>query len=448
MKIIILFLCFLLVGCQSQAQEPLEEPLKISTIFNQPIKPYEERMGYSVLIPRLNHVLQEDWTMIHVVMDREDEAIADDFIINEEQSQQVKELLWGIQWDEEKKIKANHRMALEISFQKKEPVILKITNEGVFYTENDYIAFQEPIPLYEMLLTMKSDIQEVLALNFDEGSSNCVSWADEWDKEPAVEEIKKEHENEIDLLPDEDESEWEEVLRLAFFVEQDFEDYHEIEKWNRLVAGLAMLNREKGYLSCGEIIGPYGDQGEIYFQKEETGMHCDTLINEHLVEEKGKEVLGEDFVFPMIESGKINEGIIFGADYEAEQKLIQLAEPYELYQPQFPTLLIQTLIEHDQVKEYDVLFYIPSFEYNDENQTDYTIHYMNENGDVFDQIQGNEDQFRQAHIVLQETANGIRFVSFKTTHSIISEIEKPNEENKEEIVENEMEEIPQGSEIE
>ena len=151
-----------------------------------------------------------------------------------------------------------------------------------------------------------------------------------------------------------------------------------------------------------------------------------------------------------MESGVLKDGILFGANYNQDQKLIEIIEPYEVMFPQAESARILHLIEHDNVREYDVLFYMPSYEMSDTG-ADFTVRYMNENGDVFDQIEGNEDQFRQAHVVLQETETGIQFVSFETIHAIVPEEveEEIDNEEPEPIIdeENEVQEEQEGSEV-
>lgn len=451
-KGMILLLC-LLVGCSAQTEEmPAEEKLEMSEIFHK--EGQLQDMYYTNLLEnRLANVLKEEWQSLHIVMDKEDDSAAYDFIIDEsDKINEIKQILSNTILTEEKEIEADNRMAIEISFSDKEPIILKCTDEGLFYTEKEYLVFQEPLSLYEKLSSYQENAQEVIALNFNETTSNFQSWADTIESTEPNEEIPEtDNENRINIFPSEADDEWQKVLRLIFYIEEDFSDYHEITQWRELTAGLAVLCREKGYEVYAGTIGPYHDKSEIAFQ-DVGGIHpiASTLVNEYLTECKGKEILGEDFVFPEMESGVLKDGILFGANYNQDQKLIEIIEPYEVMFPQAESARILHLIEHDNVREYDVLFYMPSYEMSDTG-ADFTVRYMNENGDVFDHIEGNEDQFRQAHVVLQETETGIQFVSFETIHAIVPEEveEEIDNEEPEPIIdeENEVQEEQEGSEV-
>ena len=85
-------------------------------------------------------------------------SAVDDEYINE-----IKQILSNTILTEEKEIEADNRMAIEISFSDKEPIILKCTDEGLFYTEKEYLAFQEPLSLYEKL----SSYQETRSHSFE-----------------------------------------------------------------------------------------------------------------------------------------------------------------------------------------------------------------------------------------------------------------------------------------
>ena len=84
-KGMILLLC-LLVGCSAQTEEmPAEEKLEISEIFHK--EGQLQDMYYTNLLEnRLANVLKEEWQSLHIVMDKEDDSAAYDFIIDESDS--------------------------------------------------------------------------------------------------------------------------------------------------------------------------------------------------------------------------------------------------------------------------------------------------------------------------------------------------------------------------
>lgn len=430
MKKGILSLCgILLVGCSQTPMEVKEEPpLQISTMFEKEGGWLEDTHPHNVINKRFERIFEHEWKNIRVVMDQENNEKAIDFLIEEkEQIETLRHLLSNAKLTDEK-AQIQQRMILEFHFDEFEAVPLKITDQGVCYSEKDCLAFDQPISLYETLNEMEKEAIDVLPLTFDEATTNYHVWAQDWVKDNSDDNEPIKDEQVIEANPFQHTTEAKEVLKLALYMKEDFDDYHEIKEWKELVVGLALSQLHKGYSIYDGVVGPYYDRSMIYFKRESEGRWIDTvLVNEHLTEKAGKQIFGEDFVFPEIETGQLRGGL-FGANYNAEQKLIEILVPYEAIYPGFDSARILREQDLGDVIEYELLFYTPSYDLS--NFESPITSYINENGDQFDTIEGNEENFRQAQIILQKTETGYQFVSFKTTNSIVPEEIHEDEEGK------------------
>ena len=72
---------------------------------------------------------------------------------------------------------------------------------------------------------------------------------------------------------------WLQALKMAFYINDEFTDYHDIQDWNKVVAGLAMQQIQNGYRrnnygsDMNTYYGPQGDSVTINMDEDVLPVH-------------------------------------------------------------------------------------------------------------------------------------------------------------------------------
>lgn len=449
----LILLVLILFGCTKQSEPELPDVIKpeISTMFikNGCSKSFGDTYAIRNRIDNLR--VNELVSLRFILNDEQNEtameySISDQSILNE-----FKQLLDTIKVDVNKDhietLPDGQLFAFEVTVKDKEPIVFKGNDYGFCLTKNACALTEEKMVLLDFFKKHTDSGLPVLPIDLYEITVDMGTWAET----PAAEfeDIYQEpmftFGNEEYLSPTVyntwyfENDPWLQALKMAFYINDEFTDYHDIQDWNKVVAGLAMQQIQNGYRrnnygsDMNTYYGPQGDSVTINMDEDVLPVHSlqpDRFVTYSMIEKAGKVLFGQDFTMPVITEKHLADYPMFTVNHSPQLKLCDIHTPYEYF---FATLETGWIFEeavNGNQRTYDLLIYTGSIKSPDDGKNSHSFNelfyvYKNDLGEAYDNVIGNEEHFKQVRIVLEETDEGIRINSFKYLNKLVAPEEEP-----------------------
>ena len=423
-----IFLC----GCTfQQAKPPVEEKPELSTMFVR--KGVDKMFDDSAAIEnRLNNLRVNEIESIRFILNDEFNETAMEYqMIDQEMIHQFKEIINHIQVNEENETLPEGRLfAFEVMVKDKDSIVFKGNNNGFCLTQGKCVLLDEKSQLFEFFNEHATEGIHVYPVDLKEITVNFESWGDQTVESLEVEEPMFETEILGDLVYNtwySTNDPWYQALKMAFYFNEEFEDYHTIQNWDKIVAGLAIQMFEQGYRrnnyggDPNTYYGPHGDVVQIEIADYLKPVHFlqpDCFVTYSMMEKVGKVLFGSDFMMPEIDAEYLASYPMFKVNHSLSQKLCIIHSPYEYFYATLESGLLLEEKREGNKRIYDLLIFTKTMEFPDDGKTSHFMSevyyvYRNDFDEPFETIEGNEDYFKQVRIELEEYEEGIRINSFK-----------------------------------
>lgn len=438
-KGILISLALLLVGCNRQADAPEEIKPEISTMFikNGVENNYTEA---AAITNRLDNMRVNELEAVRFILNDEQNETAMEYNLSDAASlTEFKQQLALIQIDREQDavetLPNSQIFAFEVKIKDKAPIVFKGNDHGFCLTKNQCVLVSETMQLTEFFTKNAKEGKAVIPVDLDETSVYFKTWAENPPKE--LEDTYSDSlfaaESEANLYPNVlntwyfTDDKWRQALKMAFYINDEFDDYHTITDWNKVVAGLAMQQVQNGYKrnnyesDLNTYYGPQGDSVSIEMEEDIQPFHKlqpDRFVTYSMIEQAGAVLFGSDFIMPDISEKTLAVYPMFTVTHSSKLKLCDIHTPYEVFYATMESGWIQSEQVEGNKRTYDLLIYTETMETPDDGKTSHSFSevffvYRNDFNEPYDTITGNEEHFKQVRIELEEVEEGIRINSFK-----------------------------------
>lgn len=444
-------LALLLVGCgEKPVKEETIEP-QVSSMFVKVGSPKSMSSNACIRYRIDNIIRSEIESLRYIINDEQNETAKEYLIIDQSVLDEFKTLLIDSHITdsgyliEKESISEDQLFAFEVEIKNKESLSFKGNNSGFCFADKDCVVANEKMNLIEFFKEQAQQGMDVLPIDLSEQTVKMQTWADYPHEE--LEKIM----NEEDALITTNETEimefmitdnwttlndkWKQALKMVFYINDEFSDYHMIKDWDKISAGLAMQVVESSYsrtnVSDGNTIyrGPKGDRFLIDNNMdimEEVTLQPINVVNDYMVEEKGKILFGNDFTLSILNEGLLSKDPLFNVGHHSSLELFIIQTPYEYWFGQFEHGWVFSESKEGNKRSYDMVIFETKYG-DDENR--FISVYVNELGEEFYSVSKNMEHFKQVRIVLEETKTGIRINSFSYLNKIAPEEEPTLDEN-------------------
>ncbi len=221
-----------------------------------------------------------------------------------------------------------------ITLKGKEPIYLRIYDEALAYADTRYLI-NSAQPLYEMIDGLKGEVREVYAPDIIAPFVDNLVWTDVLPVEvPLGETVNNNSALASDLIVLDSFGTSDDpllnTLKIANYIHEEFQSWQEIEDKERLTAGI--VQQSQGY-DCS--ITDYINENVCIASKSNDKLYLPNgkpkltryiygvynLIPVQTVLEKGRQLFGEDYQLPTLETGEFAKGNLQFYDWLEEEQL-------------------------------------------------------------------------------------------------------------------------------
>lgn len=438
-KGILICLALLLAGCNSKADAPKEIKPEISTMFikNGVENNYTEA---GAITYRLDNMRVNEFETVRFILNDEQNETAMEYNLSDSTSltefkQQLELIQIDLRQDAIKTLPNSQIFAFEVKIKDKEPIVFKGNDYGFCLTKNQCVLASETMQLTEFFTKNAKEGKAVIPVDLDETSVFLKTWAENPPKEleDTYSDPLFDAESEANLYPNVyntwyfTDDKWHQALKMAFYINDEFDDYHTITDWNKVVAGLAMQQIQNGYRrnnygsDLNTYYGPQGDSVSIEMEEDILPIHKlqpDRFVTYSMIEQAGSVLFGSDFIMPDISEKTLAIYPMFTVMHSRNLKLCDIHTPYEVFFATIESAWILSEQVDGSKRTYDLLIYTETMETPDDGKSSHLLSeaffvYRNDLNEAYDTITGNEEHFKQIRIELEEIEEGIRINSFK-----------------------------------
>lgn len=435
-----ILLVFLLTGCNTAVEQPdIQAKPVISDMFIK--NGVECSMTEAGAIRyRLDNVRVNEIEQLRFIINDESNETAMEYVITDksyldEFKHQLETIQFDINSDSADMLSDSQSFAFEVKVKDKEPIVFKGNEYGFCLSEGRCLLLPEKLKLLDFFKQAANNGVEVVPVDLNETSVDFKTWADTAPKE--LEDTYRDPlfdaESEANLYPNVyntwyfTDDKWHQALKMAFYINDEFDDYHTINDWNKVVAGLAMQQIQNGYRrnnygsDLNTYYGPQGDSVSIEMEEDILPFHKlqpDRFVTYSMIEQAGSVLFGNDFVMPDISEKTLAVYPMFTVMHSRNLKLCDIHTPYEVFFATIESGWILSEQVDGSKRTYDLLIYTETMETPDDGKPSHSLSdtffvYRNDLNEAFDTITGNEEHFKQIQIELEEIEEGIRINSFK-----------------------------------
>lgn len=311
----------------------------------------------------------------------------------------------------------------EVTIKGKTPIYLRISDEALISNGNCLLLHSEK-KLYDTLDCIEGNTREVYAPNLDVAFVNNENWTDVKIVEPPFDDGKDEN-RVVEALWKNYDDPLKNVLRLASFIDEEFDNWQDIEDQKQLVAGLIQQTPIRyNCFETPENVCKFRKNEMLYFPNgKPTDGFVYSLMPSKNVEQTGKRIFEENYRLPELEKGRL-----FSQNYQfynwlADEHLFVYHLPYEVMFPELESMYIlnEETVE-DEIRAV-LLKYRNEFRMSEKlghpvsiliGLDGYEIALEDHEGeDVETILESNQEHFEQWEYVLRKTDTGYQMVSGK-----------------------------------
>lgn len=304
----------------------------------------------------------------------------------------------------------------EITLKDKEPLYFRIY-ANYFCSQFSCVEFTSSQSLNEMLSTLKGEYKKVNKIQIYESNTSVETWADikaikPSNIEPAAAELIR------DIWVDETDP-MQKVLRLSYYIHEDFDQLEDITDTQLLTAGLIQQSDKYDcYNNVADVCGDLYSDNLLYFPDGLERIHhyvpdVYLIVPYNNVKQKGVSIFGSHYELPSFEAGTIASQSYQAYINFPDKLYFTYHLPYEFYRHNEQTAYIL-----DQASSGDETVYILAKAKEAYlNQGTFIegfngITYKLENeASAVDLIQAHADDFEQWQYVLKQEGDDVRLLS-------------------------------------
>lgn len=435
-----ILLVLLLTGCNTAVEQPdIQAKPVISDMFIK--NGVECSMTEAGAIRyRLDNMRVNEIEQLRFIINDESNETAMEYVITDksyldEFKHQLETIQFDINSDSADMLPNSQSFAFEVKVKDKEPIVFTGNEYGFCLSEGRCLLLPEKMKLLDFFKQAANNGVEVVPVDLNETSVDFKTWAENPPKEleDTYSDPLFDAESEADLYPNVyntwyfTDDKWHQALKMAFYINDEFDDYHTITDWNKVVAGLAMQQIQSGYRrnnygsDLNTYYGPQGDSVSIEMEEDILPIHKlqpDRFVTYSMIEQAGSVLFGSDFMMPDISEKTLAIYPMFTVMHSRNLKLCDIHTPYEVFFATIESAWILSEQVDGSKRTYDLLIYTETMETPDDGKTSHLLSeaffvYRNDLNEAYDTITGNEEHFKQIRIELEEIEVGIRINSFK-----------------------------------
>ncbi len=249
-----------------------------------------------------------------------------------------------------------------ITLKGKDPIYLRIYDEALASANTRY-PINSAQPLYEMIDGLNGEVRAVYAPNILASFVDNLVWTDVLPVEvPLGETVNNNSALASDLIVSDSFGTSDDpllnTLKIANYIHEEFQSWQEIEDKERLTAGI--VQQSQGY-DCS--ITDYNNENVCIASKSNDKLYLPNgkpkltryiygvynLIPVQTVLEKGRQLFGEDYQQPTLETGEFAKGNLQLYDWLEEEQLFAYRSTYNMWGPTYGMFILSRQEIGDEV---------------------------------------------------------------------------------------------------
>lgn len=440
-KIIVICCIFLLSACAKNPEITNESKrLPISELYEVREGVINEDQQITILNKRLAAINSNELEEVVYVYENNEKRIT-----SPDELQKFKDYMAKIKLTSDRTVGPSAFGGLGVKVKDKEMILLNILGNRICLSNMKCNSFNQEESLQDLLNSLEGESKAVRSFTQNAIVVDFISWADDKEiPEEVIEEVPSEDlptnsyqepislENEELFITDwyDETDEWRKVLKMFFYIQEDFTDYREIEGIKDLISGL--INQCDGYSNMGSnnfntYVNQYGV--EILMEKKHNKLKrfgipdLFYLYPEIDVERMGKQLLSNDFTLPYLGNVTLSTGIMRHFEAYQDQHYFVNHLPYEYMFGDFEKIYLESMVENGNRRTYKGVKFLLSYDFNENLATQVILNQDGKHYPVDDTLQEStmqqiiEDhlsEFDQWEYVIEKNDEGhIKLVSAK-----------------------------------